>query len=139
FWQNRVPPEPPATPGDPNTINGTAWPKSRLFVPLLAGSGAFGYVSLQNVDRFDAFSEADVRLLELIASSLSSALENARLFDETQRLLKETEARNAELAVINAVQAALAGRLDMQGIYEAVCRHVQEVFPLFDVSVRLLD
>ena len=31
-----------------------------------------------------------------------------------QRLLKETEQRNAELAVINAVQAALAGELDIR-------------------------
>ena len=48
------------------------------------------------------------------------ALENARLFDETQRLLKETEQRAAELAVINAVQQALAGELDIQGVYDAV-------------------
>jgi len=31
---------------------------------------------------------------------MSVALENARLFDETNRLLKETEQRKAELAVI---------------------------------------
>ncbi|TNY03146.1 GAF domain-containing protein, partial [Escherichia coli] len=77
-----------------------AWPKSNLFVPLLANDQAFGYVSLQNIDRFDAFTEADVRLLETIAGSLSSALENVRLFDKTQSLLRETEQRNAELAVI---------------------------------------
>ncbi|MDP1159716.1 GAF domain-containing protein, partial [Klebsiella variicola] len=83
------------------------WPKSNLFVPLLANDQAFGYVSLQNIDRFDAFTEADVRLLETIAGSLSSALENVRLVDKTQSLLRETEQRNAELAVINAVQTAL--------------------------------
>jgi hypothetical protein len=37
---------------------------------------------------------------------MSVALENARLFDETQRLLAETEQRNNELAIINSVQAA---------------------------------
>ena len=35
---------------------------------------------------------------------MSVALENARLFDETNRLLKVTEQRKAELAVINSVQ-----------------------------------
>ena len=44
----------------------------------------YGVVSLQDLDREDAFSEADVRLLETLASSMSVALENARLFDETQ-------------------------------------------------------
>jgi GAF domain-containing protein len=44
-------------------------------------------ISLQNLDREDAFSEQDVRLLSTLAASLSVALENARLFDETKRLL----------------------------------------------------
>ncbi|MFX5610934.1 GAF domain-containing protein, partial [Acinetobacter baumannii] len=71
YWNNRVPEQP--APGH-GRIGDTAWPKSNLFVPLLANDQAFGYVSLQNIDRFDAFTEADVRLLETIAGSLSSAL-----------------------------------------------------------------
>ena len=49
------------------------------------------------------------------------ALENARLFDETQRLFKESEQRAAELAIINSVQegagraAQHAGHLDLVG------------------------
>ena len=39
---------------------------------------------------------------------MSVALENARLFDETNRLLKETEQRTAELGIINSVQEGLA-------------------------------
>ncbi len=42
---------------------------------------------------------------------MSVALENARLFDETQRLFKESEQRAAELAIINSVQQALAAEL----------------------------
>ena len=45
-----------------------------------------------------------------LANSMSVALENARLFDETNRLLKETEQRNAELAVINSVQEGLVAK-----------------------------
>ena len=44
------------------------------------------------------------------------ALENARLFDETQRLLKETEQRAAELAIINSMQQGVAAELDFQAI-----------------------
>ncbi len=60
---------------------------------------------------------------------MSVALENARLFDETNRLLKETEQRTAELAVINSVQEGLAKELDMQGIYELVGDRLCELFP----------
>ena len=74
----------------------------------MVGNKVTSYVSLQNVDKENAFSESDVRLLETLANSMSVALENARLFDETIRLLKETEQRTAELSVINSVQDGLA-------------------------------
>ena len=51
----------------------------------------------------DAFNEADERLLDTLAASMGVALENARLFDETKRLLAETDQRAAELAVINEI------------------------------------
>ena len=91
-----------------------------MFVPLIASGIVTGFISLQNVDRENAFNESDVRLLETLANSMSVALENARLFDETQRLLKETDQRAAELAIINSVQAGLASKLDAQGIYDLV-------------------
>ena len=49
----------------------------------IVGDEGRGRISLQNLDREDAFSESDVRLLTTLAASLSVALENARLFDET--------------------------------------------------------
>ena len=75
------------------TIPGTEPVRSAVFVPLLVSGRPLGVISLQHVDRDNAFSDTDVRLLETVANSMSVALENARLFDETQRLLKETEQR----------------------------------------------
>ena len=110
-------------------IAGTLMPKSLLFVPMLTGNIIKGYVSLQNMDIENAFSHSDIRLLETLANSMSVALENARLFDETNRLLKETEQRTAELAVINSVQEGLAKELDMRGIYDLVGDRLCELFP----------
>jgi GAF domain-containing protein/CheY-like chemotaxis protein len=109
-------------------VEGTEMPKSLLFVPLIVGQQVTGYVSLQNVDRYDVFTESDVRLLQTLANSMSAALDNARLFDETQILLKETEERNAELAIINSVQQGLASKLDMQAIYDLVGDKIREIF-----------
>ncbi|MEE9476572.1 MAG: GAF domain-containing protein, partial [Roseateles sp.] len=115
-------------------------PKSQVLVPMFAGDRIIGMFDLYHDEREQAFSEADIRLLETLAASTSVALENARLFDETQRLLKETEARNAELAVINAVQDALAGQLDMHSIYVSVGDKVREAFGNErDLQVRVVD
>jgi PAS domain S-box-containing protein len=57
-------------------------------------------ISLQNNEQENAFSESDLRLLTTLANSMSIALENARLFDETQRqerLAKETQRRLADI------------------------------------------
>ncbi|HEY1563335.1 MAG TPA: GAF domain-containing protein [Gaiellaceae bacterium] len=107
-------------------------PKSVLFVPLVAGGKATGVISLQNIDRERAFSESDQQLLETLAGSLSVALENARLVHETRQ-------RNAELALINGVQEAIAGELEPQAIYEAVGDRIREIFDAQVVSIATLD
>ena len=69
-------------------IEDSEMPKSLLFVPLLTGKEIKGYISLQNIDREHAFTQSDIRLLETLINSMSVALENARLFDETKILLR---------------------------------------------------
>jgi PAS domain S-box-containing protein len=113
-------------------IEGTEAPKSALFVPLVVGGKATGVVSLQNVDREHAYSESDQQLLTTLAGSLSVALENARLVHETRQ-------RNAELALINSVQDAIAGELDQQAIYDAVGDRIQEIFEAQTVSIATFD
>ena len=107
-------------------------PKSVLFVPLVSGGKAMGTISLQNVDREHAFGESDQQLLETLAGGLSVALENARLVHETRQ-------RNAELALINSVQEAIAGELDPQAIYDAVGDRIQEIFDAQTVIISTLD
>ncbi|MEO6868436.1 MAG: GAF domain-containing protein, partial [Ginsengibacter sp.] len=119
-----------------SAIGETKMPKSLLFVPLIAGNIIRGYVSLQNIDTENAFSDSDIRLLETLANSMSVALENARLFDVTNRLLNETELRNAELAVINSVQEGLVAEMDMQGIYDLVG---DKITNLFDAQASIIS
>ena len=80
-----------------------------------------------------------MRLLQTLANSMSVALENARLFDETQRLLKETDQRAAELQIINSVQEGLASKLDIQAIYDLVGDKVREIFKVDIVSIVSFD
>src|SRR5207237_6445240 len=94
---------------------------------------------IEDHERENAYDEAEVRLVSTVAASMGVALENARLFDETQRLLKETEQRNAELAIINSVQAALAAELNIQGIYDAVGDKIREIFNNRDMGIRVYD
>src|SRR5207244_3183653 len=121
------------------TTPGTDQSLSSVGVPILGSDRALGSIAMENYERENAFGESEVRLLTTVAASMGVALENARLFDETQRLLKETEQRNAELAIINSVQAALAAELNIQGIYDAVGDKIREIFQNRDMGIRVYD
>ena len=122
-----------------HTIPGTITPKSWLGVPMIVGDQVTGILSLQNVDRENAFNKSHVRLLQTLAASMSVALENPRLFDETQRLLSETKQRATELHIINSVQEQLARNLDRASIYELVGEKLNEFFQAADLSIMVYD
>ncbi|MCA0445048.1 MAG: GAF domain-containing protein [Bacteroidetes bacterium] len=113
--------------------------KSIVLVPLMSGNEVFGFISLQNVDQEFAFSESDVRLLTTLSNSMSLALENARLFDETNRLLKETEQRTAEMAIINSVGEAMSKLLDINTVTKIVGDKVREIFHTEVTEILLLN
>src|SRR5262250_3246390 len=120
-------------------VAGTDQALAVTYAPILSSDRVLGTIVIESYEREHAFGNAEVRLLTTVAASMGVALENARLFDETQRLLKETEQRNAELAVINSVQAALAAELDIQGIYDAVGDKIREIFGSRDIGIRIYD
>ena len=93
---------------DAITVPGTAESISGIYVPLLRDNETYAVIAIENNDRENAYSESDLRLLTTLANSMSVALENARLFDETQRLFQQEQQRAAELAIINSVQQGLA-------------------------------
>ncbi len=111
---------------------------SYIGVPIPVGDRVIGVLSVSKIEA-SAFSGADEQLLSTIASSMGVALENARLFGETRRLLTETEQRAAELAVVNEIGEALARQLDFEGIVEAVGDKVGEVLRSRDLSIAILD
>ncbi len=122
----------------PDNVGGPTQDQSHMFVPILSGDQMVGSIGIGKLPA-NAFNESDLRLLETLTNSMSVALENARLFDETQRLLKETEQRAVELSVINTVQAALAAEMNIQEIYDTVGDKIREIFNNVDLNIRIFD
>ncbi|MGE5337304.1 MAG: GAF domain-containing protein, partial [Gemmatimonadota bacterium] len=117
---------------------GTDQSKSSVGVPII-GNRVLGRLTVENHEREHAFGPSEVRMLQTIATSMGVALQSARLFDETQRLLKETEQRNAELAVINSIQKGIAGSLDFQGIVDLVGDKLRQVLKSEDVGIAWFE
>ena len=114
-------------------------PKAAVFVPMIVGDVVKGSVSLQNVDIENAFSDSDIRLLTTLTNSMSVALENARLFDETNRLLAEAKQRATELATVNNISKALASQLDAEELIQFVGDQMKNLFKANIVYLALLN
>jgi len=121
------------------TVEGTEPSLATAIVPIFAGERMIAVVALENHERENAFGEVEIRLLATVSAGMGVALENARLFDETQRLLKETEQRNAELAVINTIQQGISRSLEFQAIVDLVGDTLRAVLHTQDIGIRWID
>jgi PAS domain S-box-containing protein len=105
--------------------------QSGLYVPIKLGDHVIGVISIES-ENPNAFSQADERLTDTLASQAASALENARLFDETRLRIKE-------LTTLHSTsQSLLAARLDTEEIYTAVHQAVAKTMKC-DAFVIVLD
>jgi GAF domain-containing protein/HAMP domain-containing protein len=63
---------------------------SEMAVPLKSGNEIIGALDVQS-ERANAFTPEDIDVIQTLAAQVSIAIENARLFDATQKSLSESE------------------------------------------------
>ncbi len=107
-------------------------PKSYLGVPLVAGGEFTGVISLQNIDREEAFSENDLSLLSTLALNMGVALENARLYQETQR-------HAVEMAALAEIGSDIASTHEMEPVLVRLAAKTRELLQVRDINLFLLQ
>ena len=115
-----------------HNMPGTDYAKSLIAVPFNIREDSVGLMVIQDFGKENAFSDLDLNLLTTLAASMSVALENALYLT---RPTKE----QAELAIINSVQQALASQLDFQEVINLVGDKLREVFNTQDIGIRIYD
>ncbi len=118
---------------------------SLLIAPLIAREEIFGTLGIDSAERRE-FTEGDVALVQRVAVSISTALENARLYRAAQleiaertRAEKETRQRNQELEVISRVSSVLTTNIDMQTALETMARELVRTFNARNCGIALLN
>ena len=75
---------------DQGVVIATGECETYLGVPILAGKEAIGVLSVQHPEP-NRYTQDDVRFISTIAANLGMALENARLYSETQAAKEAAE------------------------------------------------
>ncbi|HSR19587.1 MAG TPA: GAF domain-containing protein, partial [Anaerolineales bacterium] len=112
--------------------------RSVYFEPMMKEGKAIGAIA---VGRRSAgpFSAKHIELLQTFAHQAVIAIENVRLFNESARLLKETEERAAELAAVNTVSQALVAETDLDRTISLIGDQMRATFAADIVYVALVD
>ena len=106
--------------------------RTHLFVPIVAQEQMIGGFAAGWWNEVRELSEAELRLMEALASQAGVALQNARLFQDNQR-------RVQELSVLHELSRSVTGQLDQAGILETVHQQVPRVLDVRHMAVVLLD
>jgi len=102
-------------------------------VPLIVGDRVLGVMAAVQSDATSrAYDEHDRDLLLSAASQTAIALQNAHLFEETQR-------RVTQLALLNDVGGKIAAVLELDSVLERAARLVQENFGYHHVAIFTVD
>ena len=89
---------------------------SYLGVPITVGDTCLGVISVQSTHTEGAYDADDERLLSTIAANVGVALQNVKLFNETQEALQRQTATAEVLSVISGSPT------DVQPVLEAVAQ-----------------
>ncbi len=109
-----------------------------LLIPILSTGQALGAIVLIG-QRKPEFSETEFRLLGSIGLEVGTAIQNARLFSQTQALLAEAERHGARAEALAEIGRSVTATLDLDRVLDLVVERVSEAMSADAVSILRLD
>lgn len=118
---------------DPHYVSHPALADTRAecTVPLVIGDRVIGVVDVQSTQP-EAFGDEDLFLLQTLGDQISIAIENARLFGESDRRIRL-------LAALNQMGQAVSSTLDRTALLEEIHRQISQVMEASNFYIALYD
>jgi GAF domain-containing protein/HAMP domain-containing protein len=104
---------------------------SALALPVRAGNEVVGALSFRKRKGAGQWTEEEVSVLEALADQLTVALENARLYQQTQL-------RAARERMTGEIAASLRQSLDFETVLRTAAQDIRRMLELPEVTVRLV-
>ncbi|MGC2399153.1 MAG: GAF domain-containing protein, partial [Acidobacteriaceae bacterium] len=116
---------------DPSYISANPEVRSELAVPLIVKNRVIGVLDLQS-EQVGYFQPEHMRLLELTASRVAQAIENARLYTRVARQAQT-------LAVLNEIAREVTSILELDPLLERIAELVRRLIDYQMFSILLLN
>jgi signal transduction histidine kinase/CheY-like chemotaxis protein len=127
-------PGPEAAPPGDDDGNGHGWPeiKAALAAPIKLRDQVIGVLNLQETDEERKWTDDEIALVQAVSDQVALALENARLFADTQR-------RAEQVSTINRIGLSISSDLDLGGVLNALFEQIRRILDVGSFYVALYD
>ncbi|MEH2063434.1 MAG: PAS domain S-box protein [Nostoc sp.] len=113
--------------------------RSLMLIPLYSRGQLFGSISFTTADSGRYYTEADLAFAEDIARRAATAIDNARLYQETQQAKQAAERSVNRTILLQRITAALSEALTPEEVADVVVNQGIAVLEATGGSVVLLD
>jgi signal transduction histidine kinase len=110
-----------------------------LGVPILSGDRLLGLIYLTDKEEHIEFTEADERVIEILAAYAAVAISNAELYQDVLERDRSLQKRNQDLALINNMAAAVTSSLEIDNIVHQALKRVLDYLEVEAGEIFLAD
>ncbi len=103
-----------------------------MSLPLRMDTDRWGTLQIVDDSPKREWDTEEQMLVQQVTEQLSLALENARLFEETER-------RREELALVNKIVTQVSSTLEMQDDFQYIAKEIAKISDALHVGITLLD
>ncbi|HOT90884.1 MAG TPA: GAF domain-containing protein [Anaerolineae bacterium] len=112
--------------------------RSAMALPLIMGDNLVGALTVQSIVE-NAFDQDAVRALQAVADQLATAIGNARLYDENQKLLAQAERRARLLEATAQVGRVITSILNTDALLKKTVDILCNVYGFSYAGIFLVD
>ena len=116
---------------EPNYQNFDPKIKSEIAIPMKIREKTIGVINVES-DKLMAFDESDEKILTTLSSSISTALNNIKLYEQT---IKKANS----LASLNNIGKAISSKLDLDEVFQTFYTQMGNVLETKNLYIALYD
>ena len=108
-------------------------------LPMVVGQEVIGTVGMSLKDPNRLFVEDEINLAQTIVLQAATAVQNARLFSQTEAALAEVQRRSDEMSAVNEIAQIASQQFNSDQLFKAVYEQISGVMAVDTFHIAMYD